>query len=350
MYQLDFTIQDAQKRAELVRSFDLSDVKAKDLELIANYLCFGKDNDGTSPVDRHEIQITTRYSHFQRKNDQSLDELLESPNFNEATLSPLGGTRYRKSFSRSFSSDIPNVAELQSDIELLQQRLSALSPSSKEYYVLRHEIIDLRQRRYQIRDEWCKPISAKNSPLVQEPLLIDMRVMPNGVMCAPYDRQFGLRQHSEDACVEFNFENAQHIAQLIKMKQDLEGEGQERELLWTLDYYVERANLKPKLRIVLEGKVAHWTSQEIVQKIQEETGIGYSFCYVSMMWKMVLRRIVESVKLVRDEIAAQGDESAWQVCRCCGEKKLKDKRCFTKKGGGLSKRCKECDRKMRQGQ
>jgi len=59
------------------------------METIANYLLWGKDEDGKNPVQKHDIEIETKSKTWDRKNTDSLDELKESPTFNEATVHAL---------------------------------------------------------------------------------------------------------------------------------------------------------------------------------------------------------------------------------------------------------------------
>ena len=57
-----------------------------ELETIANYILWGKDNDGLNATQRGEIQIETRNKTWQRDDTESLDAMMESPTFNEASL------------------------------------------------------------------------------------------------------------------------------------------------------------------------------------------------------------------------------------------------------------------------
>lgn len=63
-FKLDFTIDQAQDRLALVKTFNLSSLTKKELELCTNYVLYGKDPDGTSIVDRKEIYIKPKYSSY----------------------------------------------------------------------------------------------------------------------------------------------------------------------------------------------------------------------------------------------------------------------------------------------
>lgn len=70
------------QRPEFIRA-PLTD---DELETIANYILWGKDPDGTNVTQRGEIQIETRNKTWQRDDTESLDAMMESPTFNEASL------------------------------------------------------------------------------------------------------------------------------------------------------------------------------------------------------------------------------------------------------------------------
>lgn len=84
---LDFSLEKAEdrkvyldnylKKSHFKLSFD-------ELEMCANYLLWGKDPDGKNTVQRKEIQIDTRNKTWCEQREKSLEELLESPHFDES--------------------------------------------------------------------------------------------------------------------------------------------------------------------------------------------------------------------------------------------------------------------------
>ena len=61
-------------------------VTEEELETCANYVLWGKDPDGKNPVQKKEIQIKTRSGIWDKKEEESLDALLETPTFNESLI------------------------------------------------------------------------------------------------------------------------------------------------------------------------------------------------------------------------------------------------------------------------
>jgi hypothetical protein len=89
---LDFSISGTTDRKNFVDEyvqrpeFISKPLTEDELETIANYILFGKDEDGLNVTQRGEIQIETRNKTWQRDDTESLDAMMESPTFNEASL------------------------------------------------------------------------------------------------------------------------------------------------------------------------------------------------------------------------------------------------------------------------
>ena len=90
--RLDFTISGTSDRKDFVDhyvqrpEFISKPLTEDELETIANYILWGKDSDGLNCTQRGEIQIETRNKTWQRDDTESLDAMMESPTFNEASL------------------------------------------------------------------------------------------------------------------------------------------------------------------------------------------------------------------------------------------------------------------------
>ena len=54
-FKLDFTIESTEERLEAIKSIPLETLTKKELETVTNYVLYGKDEDGTSIVQRKEI-------------------------------------------------------------------------------------------------------------------------------------------------------------------------------------------------------------------------------------------------------------------------------------------------------
>lgn len=86
---LDFTLETNTLRKKYIDSYLPTltfNLTRKEKETIANYILWGKDKDGLSPVKKGEIEIETSHSTWSSKKPDSLNELLEDPNFNENSI------------------------------------------------------------------------------------------------------------------------------------------------------------------------------------------------------------------------------------------------------------------------
>lgn len=89
---LDFSIPGTHERKAFVDEyvqrpeFIRAPLTDDELETIANYILWGKDPDGMNAVQKGEFSIETRNKTWQRDDTESLDAMMESPTFNEASL------------------------------------------------------------------------------------------------------------------------------------------------------------------------------------------------------------------------------------------------------------------------
>ena len=89
---LDFSIPGTHDRKAFVDEyvqrpeFIRAPLTEDELETIANYILWGKDSDGLNAVQKGEFSIETRNKTWQRDDTESLDAMMESPTFNEASL------------------------------------------------------------------------------------------------------------------------------------------------------------------------------------------------------------------------------------------------------------------------
>ena len=108
--KLNFTISSLEDRTSFVNNylkenaeiFDIKPLNEKELETIANYILWGKNKDGKNVAQLKEIQLETRNKTWDKKEEESLDALVESPNFRESMIKNYSAqTRIQKeTFSR----------------------------------------------------------------------------------------------------------------------------------------------------------------------------------------------------------------------------------------------------------
>ena len=207
--KLDFSIPTAVGRQEFLNiylnqpQFKECPPTEEELETMGNYLLYGKDEDGKNATQRKEIFIKSKYSDWDNaKAEDSLDELMESPAFNEATLRKITANHYkvkRQKFCREEALKtappelIPEFEQLFRRIDELdliinfydlhhgrrkkpprepllrkftEEEIADAEEASRHinafnYLKKRHLLIELRREQYTLRDTY-KPIITQN--------------------------------------------------------------------------------------------------------------------------------------------------------------------------------------------
>lgn len=231
---LDFGLSTDTERAEFVKQYLERDEFKKrppsdaELETIANYVLWGKNPlTGKNFVQEKLGTIETRKKTWAPDPIESLDELLESPTFNEASLLlPTTTKKVREVFSRTEaraqcpSHLLPTLEDLFRRIDVLDLKIcyydAAHSKRTKEirqslldkfseeeriqfeeealhwnqYYYLKqkHELVELRREQFAIRDSFAVTIQRHTLPIVSYDVEnqhvdfdVDIQVLPLGL-------------------------------------------------------------------------------------------------------------------------------------------------------------------------
>ena len=235
---LDFTINGTNDRKAFVDTyvqrpeFQRVPLTEDELETIANYILWGKDSDGLNCTQRGEIQIETRNKTWQRDDTESLDAMMESPAFNEASLRRPTEARTkiaREVFDRQKALDEcpahmrPVFEELFERIDKLEMSIhfyefahgkrkepprtsltkrfteaevdAARAVSEKwnqfKYLKQRHLIVELRREQFTLRDSYIERHTRHTPPEPDlDPTNLDLDaeipVFPLGLVGAPF--------------------------------------------------------------------------------------------------------------------------------------------------------------------
>ena len=390
-FNLDFSIYSSKDRLKAIQDIDLSSLNPSELETISNYILYGKDEDGTSIVDRKEVQIKTKFSSYQKNRTVSLDEMLESPTFDENILQK-NRTIYKKvkpTIDREKVKDIPGIQGLWKEIDRLDslikenqgkkpQSSNFRKLSERELYLLQHHLIELRKEQYQLVDSVFPTIQLQKNKAEFHSSLIDSQlnypILPRGTQREENDLEFQnprlfrgniTQTYSDNDAARLessqrpylDFRNFQHLYQLILFYQELKELARDlpdspiHNLLWTLDFYIEKANLSDQQRFIIECKKFRMPNKEIAAALHNKLGYNHQENYISTIWNKSLKLIIEAVELNYDEYLDRDYNKAWKVCNKCGKELLRDPRNFVRKSkssDGLTSRCKKCDREVRQ--
>lgn len=389
MLKLDFSIETAQGRADFVAQYmdPSSHFTQKELDTISNYILYGKDEDGTSCVDRKEIQIKAKHNSYARKEAESLDALMEKPTFDERSFQT-GATKYKTpkpSIDRTLDADVPGLPELWRVIDDTQYMIdvnkgkiedsSVRKLTNSELYEFQHYLIELRRQQFSLRDA-VKPTICRAKTNIkpvynEEPdnIIWDSEnslfsIAPLGLYSfypQRFDDPRALQEkdyhYNENAKFILDFRNPLHIYELYEeyeelRKQDLlDVNSTTGAILETLDFYRERANLSEEQAMILNLKILHTPNQTITEEVRKRFGSTHSANYISTIYKQkICGKIAEAAELHYDYYKNREIGSAWKKCICCGEFKLKDTREYVRRSrssDGLSSTCKVCEKKKR---
>lgn len=392
-FKLDFTIYSSKERLEAIKQIDLSSLTKSELETVTNYVLYGKDDDGTSSVDRKEIQIKTKFNSYQKNRTVSLEGLMESPTFDE-NIFQKDRIIYKKKkisikdYQKEKIEKIPGMIELWKEIDRVQALLEQAEQQLKDggadqdtqdkVYFLKHQLIELRTQQYYLLDSENQTIVGKKNRFEFHTNPTDSHcsypILPRGVFKEEHDRLFAnpfYDTESQAAALPneqdilnsgkpfFDFRNEEHLYQLIQHYEELQASIQNypdslvNNLLWTLDFYIEKANLSPQQLLIVQDKKLRLSNKAIGEHLKKELGIEHRENYISTIWNKAVRLIVEAVELNYDEFLCKDYKKAWKRCNRCGEWYLRDPRNFVRKArasDGLTGRCKRCDKEIRQAQ
>ena len=389
-FKLDFSIYSSKDRLEAIKSIPLETLTKSELETITNYVLYGKDEDGTSSVDRKEIQIKTKFNSYRKDKDKitSLDALMESPTFDESSFSssPTHWKNVKPTIDKEKDKDIPNMRELWTEIERLstiqkqnegkeprQPNCPELTPT--QLYYLNHLLIELRTQQYYLVDSVRPTIFAKKNKAQFHPSPVqdqlNFPILPRGLFHHKDDFYFqnphedkseiSAATPNEDKILEGNkpyldFRKEEHLYWMIQFYKEIEAAAQYHpdsilwNLLWTLDFYIEKAGLSPQQRLIVELKKNQTPNKQICEELQSQLGISHRENYISTIWNKAVRKIKDAVELNYDEWLCKDYEKAWKQCSRCGKWYLRDPRNFVRKAkalDGLTGRCKKCDKELR---
>ena len=202
--KIDYGLYSDTERANLVRqlltdevvrviecNFENPSVQAQ-LEGLTNYILYGKNTTtNTNVVQDKKIKIATKYSTYAKKADQSLEELLTNPAFDEQSLkdlyvrntytkpkNPIRRPTYDKLGNELDPGDgeLPTMRTLWLSIDDMAHKIAMVQGkeepecgetipvwSSLKLYKMRHWLVDLRKHQYYVRESYQPLIPTRSS-------------------------------------------------------------------------------------------------------------------------------------------------------------------------------------------
>ena len=251
--------------------------------------------------------------------------------------------------------------------------------SQKTIYYLKHNLIEMRRDQYLLKDSVYPTLPPPQNKATYYGCVQDTQmnypVYPRGIMRYEHDKDFCEPRSNKGKEIKvknieeeilqrqlnnkpyFNFLDKNHIYQLIlnywEIKAAIENipDSPLHGLLWTLDFYIEKANLSEQQLLIVRDKKFRLPNKEISRNLEKELNITHQENYISTIWNKITGLIADAAELNYDEWINRNYDKSWKVCNCCHKELLRDPRNFVKKSkstDGLTGRCKRCDKEIRQ--
>lgn len=396
---LDFTLDSIEDRLFYVEKYleDFNPTKSE-TEKIANYLLYGKDKDGKSVVDKKEIEIETRKSTWAKEEAESLDQLLESPTFNEHMLNPINPKRPKKEkFSRELPSNLstpykkslqdlftridetdllitlyelhigkrklPPRQELLDRIsirrqEQLLEKAQKLSPY--QYINHKHLLVELRREQYTVRDNYSEPIRNHSrfqaTPFTDSPTQI---LLPYPIL--DLQKKFTEKEitllikhywenQNDKTLTLFDFTNLEYLYNLIFFFYQIQNSSPH--IIEAFNFFRKEAELTVPQEEILDLKIQSTPNSKIAEQINATHSKNYSENYISTIFRQkILKKISETALLYEESFLSLPNPELFKICTGCGKNLLIRSENFTKRkaaADGFSNKCKRCEKKDRE--
>ena len=347
--KLDFSLQSPNERNELVKkiiSKTPSDkLTPKYLEILADYIIFAMDKQEKKEkkilTENRMVTVNKRETSYQGlvgKMENGEDGLFNLiTNDKNIIFSP------KVSITKKDLKEIPELAELQKAIAEVEEEEK--KATGKRKYLLKKQIIQMRQDQYVIKNAYRKPMYCTNlrksftAMTFEEKITMDEKGMP---------QNHGL----------ISFFNPTHISALLcnysKLKEDAWGRFSSDAyfLMEDLDNAVDAALKEdyPLYYDLVIYKIDGKQNTEIQKLLEQKHGIKHSMEYISSLWRKKIPKIIAE-KAQEDYLIwyyTEVEKGKWKRCSRCGEVKLAHNKFFSKNKtskDGYYSICKTCRNK-----
>lgn len=410
-YSLDYTIERDIDRLHLVEGIlDTleSNPSETDLEQMATYILYGKDEDGNSSLRRGEVYDNSkRYNSFKTSDDYvvSLDEMLENPaideqNFKSAykrdvykkAVPTIRRPKYDKKTGELIDigdADVPGMIELWERLDHFDKWIHILEgklPPDENFpifeddyrlYRLKHNLIDMKRTQYYLKDTYKPQLHFQK---LDHPKAQFYDWDGQAAYWLPFDKWQYRVTHSYTHTVSqrledyetrgegptlevkwvvckhaFDWENYKHVYALMnnylplkeQLKEKLDTYG--RTLIWDLERYVEMAQLTPVRKAIALKVMQQMPRDQICDELFAEFGFTYNTYYLSTLIANDIPKKIAREAL-RNRLICETPQSELKVCKECGQALPRHPLFFTKNSGrkdGFQSRCRDCERQRR---
>ena len=350
--KLDYTVQSPEERNKIVTKIveTLPPQKLTNgyLEVLANYIIYAKTKEerkrqDSVNTDNRLITINKRQTSFQglvgkfeNGEDGVYNLFTEDKNI---IFTP------KISITEEDLEEIPALRELRNAIEQVEK--AAKTARGKRKYLLKKQIIQMRQDQYVIKTSYKQPIFCLNAVKNFSSMSFDNNV-----------------SISQDGKIKdkslISFMNPKHVSALLRnysrLKEDCYGKfyTDGYYMMESLDKIVDKA-LKEKYPLyysLLIYKIDGKSNLEIQDLLKKEHGIRHSVEYISSLWRNKIPKLIAEQAEIDflHWYYLEKEKGKWKKCSRCGEVKLAHNKFFSKNNSskdGFYSICKQCRNKRK---
>lgn len=348
--KLDYTIESPVERNKLVtkivESLPPQKLTSRYLQILADYIIFAMSKEEKKSkhinTDNRMITINKRETSFEglvSKFESGEDGIYNMIVQNDKNIifTP------KIKITEEDVANIPALKQLRQAIKVVEEQEK--TARGKRKYLLKKQLIEMRQDQYVIKNAYTKPIYCLNAVKNFNSINFDenIEVLPSGK----------LKDNSL-----LSFLNPKHISILLcnysRLKEDCYGKlyTDGYYLMWDLDSLIEETlrDKYPLYYSLLIYKIDGKSNLEIQQLLDEQHGVKHSIEYISSLWRNKIPKLLAQ-QFQKDYLEwyyTNKEKGQWKKCSRCGEIKLAHNVFFSKNTSskdGFYSICKECRNK-----
>ncbi len=353
---LDYTIESPQDRNQLVKKIIAntpeSKLTPKYLQILANYIIFAMDKQQKKQkminTDNRMITINKRQTSFEGlvgKFENGEDGIYNMiTNDKNIIFTP------KISITPQDIEQIPALKQLKESIAVVQQ--AQKKARGKKKYLLKKQLIEMRQDQYVIKGSYKQPIYCLNAikSFHSIDLTENIQIISN-------------EDNTEKLILDntlISFFNPIHLSALLcnysKLKEQCWSRFQSDAyyMMQDLDNLIQETlrDKYPMLYDLLIYKIDGKQNSEIQQLLLRDHNVNHSLQYISSLWRNKIPKLL-AAQAEKDYLVwyyTEKEKGKWKRCSRCGQIKLADNRFFSKNKtskDGFYSICKECRNKKR---
>lgn len=349
MITLDYSLESAEERNELVKKICAEaapeQLTPRYLEILSDYIIFAMDKQERKSkkvlTENRMVTVNKRETSF-----QGLAGRLE--NGEDGIYNMIANDKNiiftpKTSITDKDIEDIPALKDLRQAIEEVEEQEKLAC--GKKKYLLKKQLIEMRQDQYVIKNTYRRPIYFLNAIKGFSKLCLDETITINA-----------------DGGVESNgsvsLYNPKHISALLcnysKLKEEAWGKfwSDSYYLMEDLDVLIDKT-LKENYPLyfdLLVYKIDGKSNAEIQELLLEDYGTKHSVEYISSLWRNKIPKMIAE-QAQKDYLTwyySTQEYGHWKRCSCCGEYKLANNKFFSRNNtskDGYYSLCKVCRNK-----